>query len=151
MKLKIYFTEDSPHNPILQKACDAVLASENFTEPAEVSLTLVTDAEIRELNRQYRGFDKPTDVLSFPTEGLGGHYSINPENGFKMLGDIIISLETAERQAHEYGHGLERELAFLCVHSMLHLLGCEHESEADEKVMREKQTKVLKDMGLDIT
>jgi probable rRNA maturation factor len=142
--MRIYFDNDSKFNQLIEQACTAVLAEEGYTNDAEVSFSLVSDAEIRELNKQYRGSDKPTDVLSFPMNEL------NPDTGAINLGDIIISLETAERQATEYGHSIERELAFLSVHSMLHLLGYEHEDDAGDKAMREKQTRILNRLGLAI-
>ena len=113
---------------------------------AEVSVLLADDEYIQELNRDYRGKDCPTDVLSFALdEGeepavLGG-----PEE--TLLGDIIISLETAARQAEEFGHSLERELAYLTVHGMFHLLGFDHETEQEKSVMREKEEEVLSALG----
>lgn len=105
---------------LVRRCCHAVLVQENFEGSAEISVTFVDDARIQELNKQHRNIDKATDVLSFPL-GENGVYDINPETGAKMLGDIVISMERAVAQAEEYGHPLQREVAFLTVHSMLHL------------------------------
>ncbi|MBX6395245.1 MAG: rRNA maturation RNase YbeY [Alicyclobacillaceae bacterium] len=114
---------------------------------AEVSVTLVDDRRIWELNREYRGVDRPTDVLSFAMRE-GEEEPVLGEDGRELLGDIIISVETAERQAREYGHSLERELAFLAVHGFLHLLGYDHQSPEEEGVMFAKQEEVLTALGL---
>jgi probable rRNA maturation factor len=108
----------------------------------EVSVTICDDGYIHELNKEYRGKDRPTDVLSFPM------LEFDTPEITTLLGDIIISVDTAEKQAIEYGNTLERELCFLSVHSSLHLLGYDHEtSEDDEKYMIEKQKQILKDAG----
>lgn len=108
----------------------------------EVSVTICDDGYIHELNKEYRGKDRPTDVLSFPM------LEFDTPEITTLLGDIIISIDTAEKQAIEYGNTLERELCFLSVHSSLHLLGYDHEtSEDDEKYMIEKQKQILKDAG----
>lgn len=113
-----------------------------LAEQCEVSLVLVDDEYIHELNRDYRGIDRPTDVLSFAlNEGEEPEVIDGPEES--LLGDIIISLETATRQAIEYNHSLERELAFLTVHGMLHLLGYDHEEENDRQQMREQEEHIL--------
>jgi probable rRNA maturation factor len=103
---------------------------------------------MQELNRHYRNKDKPTDVLSFPFTD-GKKYEINPESGRIVLGDIVISVETALRQAEMYSHSPGREIAFLTVHGMLHLLGYDHEqSQRDETVMFKKQNFILERIGL---
>ncbi len=133
---------------IVRRACVAVLNGENFNDSAEISVTFVDDTKIRELNREFRNIDKSTDVLSFPL-GENGIYDENPESGAKLLGDIVISLEHAERQAVEYGHSFQREVAFLTVHSMLHLLGYDHvQGGISAEIMREKEEEVLLKMGL---
>lgn len=133
---------------LIRRACIAVLAEEGFLEPAEVDVSFVDDEQIRELNREFRNIDKSTDVLSFPL-GEDGVFDENPATGAKLLGDVIISVEHAVHQAEEYGHTLQREMAFLAVHSMLHLLGYDHvESEKDSEIMREKEEAVLLKMGL---
>lgn len=135
---------------LVRKACTATLKLEGFEESAEVNVTLVNDEMIREMNRQYRDIDASTDVLSFPL-GENGIYDENPETGAKMLGDIVISVEHALSQADLYGHGIEREVAFLTVHSMLHLLGYDHEQGGLQKtIMREKEEQVLDALGLAI-
>lgn len=133
---------------LIRKACTATLKLEGFDDPAEVEVTLVNDETIKEINAKFRNIDASTDVLSFPL-GENGVYDENPETGAKMLGDIVISVEHAISQADLYGHGIEREIAFLTVHSMLHLLGYDHEKGGLEKtIMREKEEKVLDALGL---
>ena len=106
------------------------------------------DKKIQELNRDYRGIDRPTDVLSFPlreaVEDEGPKVSVDEW----LLGDIVVSMETALRQAEEYGHSLERELGFLIVHGCLHLLGYDHQREEERQVMREKEEAILTSLGL---
>lgn len=133
---------------LIRKACIATLEMEKFDSSAEVDVTLVNDATIREMNGEFRHIDASTDVLSFPL-GTDGIYDENPETGAKMLGDIVISVEHAIAQAKSYGHTFERELAFLTTHSMLHLLGYDHEQGGLQKtVMREKEEQVLTALGL---
>ena len=115
-------------------------------DKVEVSLTFVDNAAIRDLNRRYRGIDRPTDVLSFAiTEGeeLAG-----PAGQRELLGDIIISVERAEEQAENFGHSARRELVFLMVHGMLHLLGLDHQEEAERLFMEAKQRQVLALLGV---
>lgn len=132
---------------LIRKCCSAVLSEENFNDDAEISVSFVDDAQIKELNAEYRNIDKPTDVLSFPL-GEEGVYDLNNETNAYMLGDIVISLETATLQAEVYGHSLEREIGFLTVHSMLHLLGYDHVNDAlGERIMREKEEAVLDSLG----
>ena len=133
---------------LVRRACVAVLTTEEFLDSAEVEVTFVDDDEIHELNREFRNIDRSTDVLSFPL-GENGVYDTNPSTGDKMLGDVVISLEHAVAQAEEYGHTLQREVAFLTVHSMLHLLGYDHVNGGIEaETMREKEEAVLVKMGL---
>lgn len=133
---------------LVRRCCHAVLVQENFEGSAEISVTFVDDEQIKDLNKKHRDIDKSTDVLSFPL-GEDGKYDVNPETGAKILGDIVISMETAVRQAEEYGHPLQREVAFLTVHSMLHLLGYDHVNGGLEAVhMREKEEAVLTQLGL---
>ena len=133
---------------LVRRACSAVLATEGFLDLAEVNVTFVDDAEIKQLNTDFRNIEKSTDVLSFPL-GENGIYDVNPENGAKMLGDIVISVDHAVNQAELYGHSLQREIAFLTVHSMLHLLGYDHvNSEEEELEMRSRQREILGRMGL---
>ncbi len=133
---------------LVRRCCHAVLVQEKFEGSAEISVTFVDDARIQELNKTHRNIDKATDVLSFPL-GENGVYDENPDTGAKMLGDIVISMERAVAQAEEYGHPLQREVAFLTVHSMLHLLGYDHVNGGLEAVhMREKEESVLTQLGL---
>ncbi|MBE6796129.1 MAG: rRNA maturation RNase YbeY [Ruminococcaceae bacterium] len=133
---------------LVRRCCNAVLTYEGFGEPAEISVTFVDDDTIHELNRQHRNVDSSTDVLSFPL-GENGVYDKNLETGACLLGDIVISVPTAVRQAETYGHSLQREIGFLTVHSMLHLLGYDHVNGGIEAVrMREKEERVLTELGL---
>lgn len=123
---------------LIKKCCEAVLTVEKYAQNVEISVTLTDNEEIRVLNKNFRNKDNATDVLSFPMN------EINPDTGFTVLGDIVISVEKAAEQAESYGHGIEREMAFLTVHSMLHLLGYEHEENPEgEKEMRLKQKLIL--------
>ena len=127
---------------LIKKAVNTVLKAEKFERAAEVSVTVVDDASIHVMNRESRGVDRATDVLSFPV--FDEDFGVGPA----VLGDIVISHETAVRQANEYGHSVEREIAFLTVHSMLHLLGYDHEtSPEDEKEMFARQEEILALMG----
>ena len=135
---------------LVRKACVATLKCEGFTDMAEVNVTFVDNFEIRYINNEFRSIDASTDVLSFPL-GENGVYDINPETNAKMLGDIVISVEHAFAQADLYGHGIDREIGYLTVHSMLHLLGYDHVNGGVEKMrMREKEEQVLSLLGLAI-
>ena len=125
----------------IEKAALTALKYENRT--GDLSIQIDTPDRIRELNRQFRNIDRVTDVLTFPAwEGE------DPLSGDGYLGDIMICYERASEQAIEYGHSLRRELAFLAVHGVLHLLGYDHMNEQDDLVMRTKQTAILNEMGL---
>lgn len=122
-----------------------VLKGEGYDEEAEVSLVFVDDAYIQGLNFQYRGLDRPTDVLSFAMlegEPLPG------EEEELVLGDVVISLQSARRQAEDYGHSFLREAAFLTAHGVLHLLGYDHQDEQGQAVMRRKEEEVLARLNL---
>ena len=124
---------------LVRRCCSAVLTMEDFQGAAEVSVSFVDNEQIKQLNNEFRDKNTATDVLSFP---LG-------ENGAYMLGDIVISVERAIEQAQMYGHSLRREIGFLTVHSMLHLLGYDHEGSNLEALrMREKEELVLTKLGL---
>jgi probable rRNA maturation factor len=125
------------------------LAYEGFEMPCEVSVSIVDNEEIHQINRQFRDIDRATDVLSFPllTYEEGEIPDLN-EKEEVLLGDIIISLERAREQAEEYGHSLKREIAFLTAHSMLHLLGYDHMEEEEEKEMFAKQREILNKAGI---
>ena len=134
---------------LIRRCCNAVLVNEEFKGSAEISVTIVDDATIQEYNKKFRNIDRSTDVLSFPL-GVDGNYDINNDTGAQMLGDIVISIEHAKRQAELYGHSFNREIAYLTVHSMLHLLGYDHEAGGLELVhMREKEESVLTQLGLE--
>ena len=136
---------------LVRRCCNAVLRMEKFADPAEISVTFVNNEQIQELNKQYRSKDVSTDVLSFPM-GENGVYDVNHTTGAKILGDIVISMEKAVEQADRYGHSLEREVGYLSAHSMLHLLGYDHEDGGIEKVhMREKEEQVMTQLGLPST
>ena len=133
---------------LIRRCCNAVLINENFEGSVEISVRFVDDKEIQRLNFSYRNKDASTDVLSFPM-GENGEYDVNLDTGAKILGDIVISLEHAVRQADMYGHSLQREIGFLTVHSMLHLLGYNHEAGGIEQVrMREREEAILTQLGL---
>lgn len=138
---------------LLKRCVEKTLETEAFPFDAEVSLSIVTNEEIKALNHAQRGIDRVTDVLSFPLlETEDGVLIVEEETIIEncvFLGDIVISLEKAKEQAEEYGHPLERELGFLTVHSMLHILGYDHEAgKAEESVMFEKQGAVLNSLSL---
>lgn len=133
---------------LIRRSCHAVLEMEGFDKPAEVSVSFIDNAEIRKLNKEYRSKDAVTDVLSFPNSD-NGEYDLNNDTGCYMLGDIVISVAKAMEQAERFGHSLRREISYLTVHSMLHLLGYDHEAGGLEQVhMREKEETVLTKLGL---
>ncbi len=134
---------------MLEKVCLKSLQYEEFNEECEVSLSIVTNDEIHDINKQFRNIDSPTDVLSFPqlTFEEGEEADVN-ENGEIVLGDIIISIDRAKEQAEEYGHSLKRELAFLSVHSMLHLMGYDHMVPEEEEDMFRRQKEILIEAGI---
>ncbi len=151
MKLMIYFSDEQTGFKLtnrflllLRHAIESTLKSENVGGRCEVSVTFTDNAGIHELNRRFRNIDRPTDVLSFPQlDGVDF-----TDSSFKMLGDIVISLERAAEQAAEIGHSTEHEVAFLCIHSTLHLLGYDHETgEEDEKEMFSRQRKIIDRMS----
>ena len=133
---------------LVRRCCHAVLDEENFDGNAEVSVTFVDNDKIHELNLKHRNIDRETDVLSFPI-GENGVYDVDLDTGAKLLGDIVISIPKAMEQAEEYNHSLQREIGFLTVHSMLHLLGYDHVDGGLQQVhMREKEETVLTKLGL---
>lgn len=117
----------------------------------ELSITFMDDESIQAVNAEYRGKDRPTDVISFALEELSeGEVAIVHENDMPIvLGDIVISIDTAKRQAIEYNHSFERELGFLALHGFLHLLGYDHLDEEEEREMFGRQTEILTAFGLD--
>ena len=132
---------------LIRRCCNAVLKLEQFEGSAEISITFVDNEEIQKLNLQYREKDAPTDVLSFPL-GEDGVYDTDPTTGAKMLGDVVISMEKAVDQAALYGHSLQREVGYLTAHSVLHLLGYDHQTGLERVHMREKEEKVMEQLGL---
>lgn len=157
-KLMIYFLNDQSvfevtysQKHLIRKAITATLEYEGYKNNAEISLTFTDNERIRRINSEFRGIDKPTDVLSFPLTDYESTPDMIADEPSGSLGDIVISLERAKEQADEFGHSLDREIAFLTVHSMLHLLGYDHvDNEADELDMRRRQSEILKNMGLGI-
>ena len=155
IQAKVYITDEQKEvelprgtKLLIRRCCKAVLSEEKMDGKAEISVTFVDNEAIHELNKTHRNIDRETDVLSFPL-GENGEYDVNPSNGAKLLGDIVISAEKAVEQAKLYNHSLQREIGFLTVHSMLHLLGYDHELGGMEEVrMREKEEKVLTKLGL---
>lgn len=154
----IYFTDDREVGRVsyamkrlIRRAVVETLRYEGFENQVQVSVTFTDDEGIRELNRQYRQIDRATDVLSFPLIDFEGGEEPPTDEAEVMLGDIVLSLERAQAQAEEFGHSMEREVAFLTVHSMLHLLGYDHvNSEEEDLEMRRKQREVLQRMGLSV-
>ena len=133
---------------LVRRCCNAVLQLEQFPHNAEISVVFIDNDQIQELNREYRGKDMPTDVLSFPM-GENGEYEINHDTDAVILGDVAISMEKAVEQAYKYDHSLEREIGFLTAHSVLHLLGYDHEQGGLDRVrMREKEEQVMTQLGL---
>ena len=155
----IYFVSEQDQCPVTYKlkmltrrAVEAVIEHEQYNNACEVSVTYTDNEGIHALNKQYRNIDSPTDVLSFPLMDFSGE-SDEPvaDEPVVSLGDIVISLERAREQAEEFGHSFEREVAFLTVHSMLHLLGYDHETgEEDEEDMRARQRAVMEMLGLTV-
>lgn len=157
--MKVYFENDQEVFPLtykikmlVRRAIEATLDYEQYENPCEVSVTFTDNERIHTLNKQYRGVDRPTDVLSFPLFDYESESEEPPvDELIGMLGDIVLSLEQADKQAREYGHGFDREVAFLTVHSMLHLLGYDHETgEEDEADMRRRQREIMEMLGLSV-
>ncbi|MBN8191001.1 rRNA maturation RNase YbeY [Bacillus sp. NTK074B] len=122
---------------------------EEVEDESEVSVTFVTNERIQEINREYRGKDQPTDVISFALEELGeDEVEIIGSEIPRVLGDIIISIDRTKEQAEEYNHSVSRELGFLALHGFLHLLGYDHMEEEEEKEMFQKQKDILDEYGL---
>ncbi|EHL73735.1 rRNA maturation RNase YbeY [Bacillus smithii] len=122
---------------------------EGIQEESEVSVTFVDNQRIQEINRDYRHKDQPTDVISFALEETDEEeVEIIGEDMPRVLGDIIISVPKAREQAHDYGHSFQRELGFLAVHGFLHLLGYDHMTEEEEKIMFSRQREILHEYGL---
>ena len=144
----ILLEQREPLTAMLSQAIKEAICLCDGPEEAEVSLMLVDDQRIHDLNLEYRGVDRPTDVLSF---ALQEESDEEPDAMFEddMLGDIVISAERAREQAKEYGHSFEREIVYLAVHGTLHLLGYDHEEELDRQEMRSKEEAVMALLGLE--
>lgn len=150
---------DFDYEEVIKTVISKTLETENCPYETEVNVLLTGNEEIHEANKEFRGIDRPTDVLSFPmvdydfpsdfsyVEENQESY-INPETDELLLGDIMISVDKVYEQANEYGHSREREFAFLIAHSMLHLLGYDHIDEEERKVMEEKQEAILDALGI---
>ena len=146
------------YEEIADKVINAALDYEECPYEAEVSLTLVDNNRIHDINKEFRDIDRPTDVLSFPMVEYddAGEFAflededdcLNPETGELMLGDIIISLDKVEEQAIAYGHSFTREYAFLIAHSMLHLMGYDHMTDDDASIMEAKQRAILDNLNI---
>lgn len=143
----------------VRTVCEAVLESENCPYETQVNVVLTDNSGIREMNRECRGIDRETDVLSFPNVDFEqeGVFDIDedreadyfdPDTGELMLGDILISVDKVMEQARNYGHSVRREFAFLVAHSMLHLCGYDHMEAAEAKVMERKQEEILAGLGI---
>lgn len=133
----------------LHDGLNAVAHLHGLDDMTEVDITIVDDEEIHTLNREYRNVDRPTDVLSFALdEGEEDEPELIDGPEEHLLGDIIISAETAQRQGEEFGHGLEREIVYLAVHGLLHLLGYDHMTDEDKKIMRAKEEEALREIRL---
>ncbi len=151
---KIKVTEDMEE--LIKKAVSFSLSIESFSIPSEISIMLVDNEYIREINREHRKIDKATDVLSFPIVDMYEGVINSNEGDFDLdedvllLGDIIVSLEMTKLQAEEYGHSFDRELAFLITHGIFHLLGYDHDTPEREKKMISKQYAVLEKLNLSI-
>lgn len=132
---------------LIEECAKAALEEEKIDDDAEISVTLVDNARIRELNAEFRETDRETDVLSFPLGDENG-FEVDPDNDAILLGDIVISVEKAKSQSEEYGHSFKREMAFLVTHSLFHLLGYDHMTLDEETEMFAKQEKVLEKLGI---
>lgn len=150
MKHRIYITRTkralghSETAALVKKAAQTALDAEGVDEPCEISVTLTDDEGIHRINRENRGVDKPTDVLSFP---IG---EMDYDTGCLFLGDMVLSLPHAAAQGEEYGGGYAHEVQYLTVHSVLHLLGYDHLDEGEEKArMRAREKAIMKELGYD--
>lgn len=140
------------YQDVLRDVIKACIEEENYPSNIEVSISLVSNKEIQKLNLEFRNINKYTDVLSFPMINFKENLSLNDvdikdciniDTKEIVLGDIIISVEQAKKQAQEFNHSLKREIAFLTAHSMFHLMGYDHMQPQEEKIMIEKQKKIL--------
>lgn len=152
------FEYGEKYKNLISKVIEASLDYEKCPYEVEVNVVLTGNEEIHQVNKEFRNIDRPTDVLSFPMidydspaefDNLEDYMEyFNPETGELLLGDIMISLEQARKQAEEYNHSKEREIAFLTAHSMLHLCGYDHMEDDERMVMEEKQKEILEQLGI---
>jgi probable rRNA maturation factor len=151
---KIEVTEELEN--VIKNAIKTALTNEGLKVKTEISMILIDDNEIKQINKEFRGIDKATDVLSFPAFDdqedfnllINDCSAVDMNSEALVLGDIAISLETANRQSIEYGHSFYREAAYLTVHSILHLLGYDHMEEDEKKVMRDREEIIMNKVGL---
>ena len=150
---------DIPCEELAERCLEAVMEAENCPYEAQINVVITDNASIQEVNREFRGVDAPTDVLSFPTveyakpsdfSGLEEHAEdyFDPDSGELMLGDMMLSAQKVREQADAYGHSLEREFAFLVVHSLLHLCGYDHMEEGERLRMEERQRVIMDRLGI---
>ena len=137
-------SEEFPYDDIIEKVVNKALEKEKIKK-ASCSIIIVDNDYIHKLNKEYRGINRPTDVISFALED--DKTMVIPDE-IRLLGDIYISIDKAKEQAKEYGHSLERELCFLAVHGIYHLLGYDHEKEEAAEIMFKKQEEVLEEYGI---
>ena len=152
------FELEPAYEEMISKVIEEALDYEACPYETEVNIVITGNEEIHRVNKEFRNIDRPTDVLSFPAVEYDSPADFdtleeyieyfNPETGELLLGDIMISLEQAKKQAEEYNHSLEREIAFLTAHSMLHLCGYDHMEEEERVVMEEKQKEILNLLGI---
>lgn len=157
--MTVYFEEEGKHSlplaceELAREVAEGVLEDAGCPYEAQMNLLLTDDEQIREINREFRNIDAPTDVLSFPAAEyeVPGTFAFmdnrmdlfDPDTGELLLGDIMISKERVTAQAEEYGHSIKREFAFLIAHSVLHLIGYDHVNENERTAMEEKQRQIL--------
>ena len=149
--------QDFPYGELLKNCIETALAEEGVDVPCEVDVLITDDEGIHQINLEQREVDRPTDVLSFPMfyfrpgkPPKGDALDVDPETGLLPLGDMVISYERAQAQAEEYGHSVQRELGYLAVHSVLHLLGYDHMDEGEEKRrMREREEAIMSVLKLE--
>ena len=149
--------QDFPYGELLKNCIETALAEEGVDVPCEVDVLITDDEGIHQINLEQREVDRPTDVLSFPMfyfrpgkPPKGDALDVDPETGLLPLGDMVISYERAQAQAEEYGHSVQRELGYLAVHSVLHLLGYDHMDEGEEKrQMRAREEAIMSVLQLE--
>lgn len=162
MTITLTFETEDPFDfgaeALIRRVAEAALEKEACPYACAVDILITDNEAIREINREERGIDAPTDVLSFPAVPFEtpGDFSrleedpllFEPDSGELLLGDMVISADKVLSQAEEYGHSPRRELAFLTAHSMYHLMGYDHETEAERLIMEEKQESLLQELGI---